>query len=495
MISYTSQELADDAQRRIYIHGFGKQGIFLAFHLSRLTQAPPITVIVHEMALFRKFVNTGKKIYLIVYGKEHEASGFDMEFYSYHDDGGLKLWSTSKFGPGVASPALTIPQARINDSKRVGKIAMLPGVREVQPLPIINLFSTVRPSNNTTQLLKLRDRLSWSSTIIATQQNFGVLEELCERVFKVPDRRPTFRIAALSHAIKYAREGTTDKSYVDDFEAIMKNEREDTNTLRVSCAGLCCMFIGPITGATTPRLQERQRAAQYFMDTVQAVPEYNAKEVTQAQSVVRRTLRMVPTAILGPLSALKECYLKDLLGDEETRQVATKMIEELWSVMRYEWRQWPLTLEKLTSVVIAYIEKNPDMVHSMLVDVISGKETDIDAINGWLVNRGELLGHPCPTHKAVIELVKKKTSEFRIKKEEQKAALEAKQKLESRSLERDPRAKRQQPSEEEFYGPDKLEKKRMEKLARRREKFGQQPLPESYVKPKIQPIGGVRRLR
>lgn len=104
-----------------------------------------------------------------------------------------------------------------------------------------------------------------------------------------------------------------------------------------------------------------------------------------------------------------------------------------------------------------------------------------------------MVGRPCPKHKAVIELVKKKTEENRIKEEQKKAALEAQQG--SRPIDMDHKRRGKEQSEEDLPRLDKLEKQRMEKLARQRGESGKQPLPESYVKPEIRPFGGIRRVR
>ncbi|CZR64684.1 uncharacterized protein PAC_14582 [Phialocephala subalpina] len=211
------------------------------------------------------------------------------------------------------------------------------------------------------------------------------------------------------------------------------------------------VILHPIVLRNVPRMDERRNWAQYLVNTLLQVPAFRAKEVNQAKSISHRTYRMAATAILGPLSVLKD----------------SKKVDK-------------------------HIEFNPDIVHSWVLDVAQGRNTDIDAINGWLVNRGELIGEPCPTHKAAIELVKKKTEENRIKEEAKGAALEAKQDFRSISPEREPKG---EPSEDEIYGPEKLEKRRMEKLACQRENFGKLPLPESYVKPEIRPFGGARRVR
>ena len=45
---------------------------------------------------------------------------------------------------------------------------------------------------------------------------------------------------------------------------------------------------------------------------------------------------------------------------------------------------------------------------SMLQDVRAGRETEIDYINGYIVDRGTQLGIECPHNRRVIQMVKEK---------------------------------------------------------------------------------------
>jgi len=54
----------------------------------------------------------------------------------------------------------------------------------------------------------------------------------------------------------------------------------------------------------------------------------------------------------------------------------------------------------------------------MLVEVMAGRSSEIDYINGWIVKRGKENGISCPMHEAIVELVKEKTERQKRLREE-----------------------------------------------------------------------------
>lgn len=192
----TTSEIMDDAKNRIYIHGCGNKAIFLAFYLSRLPDPPPVTIVVHEIRLFKKFTTTGKKVYLAIDGVRYESGEINMEIITIQSDGTRLTYTTRKSGPEdpviiPSYPAEGPPLKPMFDSTKPwgahklpttqqmpwsDKLLRLPGVRKTNPNRIMNLISTTRPRTTPVPLSELRDRLSWNSICIATQQNFGVWE-------------------------------------------------------------------------------------------------------------------------------------------------------------------------------------------------------------------------------------------------------------------------------------------------------------------------------
>lgn len=113
---------------------------------------------------------------------------------------------------------------------------------------------------------------------------------------------------------------------------------------------------------------------------------------------------------LNPLSALLEVTYGELIEHSETRQIMTAVIEEIFAVagakgVSLAWRS-PLEYQE-----ILFGRLIPDTyAHhaSMLQDVMRGKRTEIDALNGAIARLGGETGVPTPVNVMLTYLVKVK---------------------------------------------------------------------------------------
>ena len=113
---------------------------------------------------------------------------------------------------------------------------------------------------------------------------------------------------------------------------------------------------------------------------------------------------------LNPLSALLEVTYGELSEHSETRQIMTSVIEEIFAVaaakgVALAWRSPPEYQRVLFGRLI------PDTyAHqaSMLQDVMQGKKTEIDALNGAIARMGEEAGVPTPVNSMLTHLIKVK---------------------------------------------------------------------------------------
>jgi 2-dehydropantoate 2-reductase len=113
---------------------------------------------------------------------------------------------------------------------------------------------------------------------------------------------------------------------------------------------------------------------------------------------------------LNPLSALLEVTYGELSEHSETRQIMTSVIGEIFAVaaakgVALAWRSPPEYQLVLFGRLI------PDTyAHqaSMLQDVMQGKKTEIDALNGAIARMGEETGVPTPVNSMLTQLIKVK---------------------------------------------------------------------------------------
>ena len=113
---------------------------------------------------------------------------------------------------------------------------------------------------------------------------------------------------------------------------------------------------------------------------------------------------------LNPLSALLEVTYGELSEHPETRQIMTSVIEEIFAVagakgVALAWRS-PLEYQKIP---LGRLVPDTYAHHaSMLQDVMRGKKTEIDALNGAIARLGEETGIPTPVNLMLTQLIKVK---------------------------------------------------------------------------------------
>lgn len=113
---------------------------------------------------------------------------------------------------------------------------------------------------------------------------------------------------------------------------------------------------------------------------------------------------------LNALSALLECNYGELAERDETRQIMSEVIAEVFAVAERKgvaltW-QSPQEYERLLLDVLI-----PDTYahhSSMLQDVRQGRRTEIDAMNGAIATLGRQVGLETPTNLLLTRLIKAK---------------------------------------------------------------------------------------
>ena len=113
---------------------------------------------------------------------------------------------------------------------------------------------------------------------------------------------------------------------------------------------------------------------------------------------------------LNPLSAILECNYGELREHEETRRIMSEVIAEVFAVAGCKgvalfW-QSPQEYERLLLDMLI-----PDTYahhSSMLQDIIQGRRTEIDAMNGAIAKLGREMGLETPTNLLLTRLVKAK---------------------------------------------------------------------------------------
>ena len=161
------------------------------------------------------------------------------------------------------------------------------------------------------------------------------------------------------------------------------------------------VMVGSPTGAVA-----RERAediAQIFTEA--GIPSEATAEITKYIWG-----KVLYNCCLNALSALLECNYGELMERDETRQIMSQVIAEVFAVAESKgvalmW-QSPQEYERLLLDVLI-----PDTYahhSSMLQDVRQGRRTEIDAMNGAIATLGLQVGLETPTNQLLTRLIKAK---------------------------------------------------------------------------------------
>jgi 2-dehydropantoate 2-reductase len=94
----------------------------------------------------------------------------------------------------------------------------------------------------------------------------------------------------------------------------------------------------------------------------------------------------------------------------ESRETVRQLVIECVAVGRAA--GVPLPETDYVEMVLRFAEKAGQVFSSTAQDLARGKRTEIDALNGLVVRRGDKLGVPTPVNQALVALVKLREAQF-----------------------------------------------------------------------------------
>ncbi|KUJ11166.1 uncharacterized protein LY89DRAFT_654901 [Mollisia scopiformis] len=317
--SSSIDEVTDDDRRRIYIHGSGNKGCFMAFCLATKPNPPPITLLVANRERIKAFEEEGKKIRIYTDGKWFESGGVDIELLEMRHGRAITEMSSGPASFDSISSQLRVtvtPEGREVSAKEAFGGECPPKPKASQR-PIFNLITTIRSPQAARSMVEVQHRLGPDSTVIAMQDGLGVLEEVFGTCFPDPRTRPDFRLAFISHDARYQGKG-----------------------LRIVWSGIGVCVIGPLADGSVSKVKgdrwRRTQHSQYLLDEVSSSPILDCREVDQRSSIVMRYRKLIIDAVIGPLATAYSCENKDLLSKPGAPEILEDLVTEAWAVMRHD---------------------------------------------------------------------------------------------------------------------------------------------------------------
>ncbi|KAJ6503380.1 ketopantoate reductase-like protein [Mycena vitilis] len=377
---------------RFHLVGIGSLGSLVAHHLRRATPATHPIVLLFDKK--KHVVHGPDSLHVAKGGSVTAASGFEREAYT---------------GDGHT--------------------------------PIESLFVTTRAHATLYAIQKLAPRLSANSTIVLVQNGLAVYERLIRTVFNDPHRRPHFIFASTSHialyqaahglrnegpAVLHPRDGNLEFGIVPDpqgrnFEAGLNDQNLDRSERAPRLSDLANPEGDP--------LFQRYRSLRNTVAALLLAEALNArwKPMAIIELALRRKLAI--NAVIEPLTTLMGCRTSDLFATADSIRIAERISQEASQVFGAQLREETkamlqragdvqmggllgiarlphmLETENLVNGCLRTARNSKDTVSSMLSSLRKGQETEIEFLNGYLMELGRMYGVETPTIATMYDLV------------------------------------------------------------------------------------------
>lgn len=175
------------------------------------------------------------------------------------------------------------------------------------------------------------------------------------------------------------------------------------------------LFNQPAEPSSTSKIQAGTSGSQDLLDVVIETPHLAARRVPPDELAQAQMEKLIVNATINPLSAILNRKNGQLFNSPETTRLMQDLLSEASLVVRSlpELKDVPniasrFSVQSLERHVRRVAELTALNTSSMLQDTIAGRETEIDYINGYIVDRGTQLGIECPHHRHLIQMVKEK---------------------------------------------------------------------------------------
>ncbi|KAK4097005.1 2-dehydropantoate 2-reductase [Parathielavia hyrcaniae] len=369
----------DVADHPIHILGLGNLGKYVAYALGRshAPGLPPTNLIFHRLGLLDDWKAADRSIR---YSTEFEKSG-RTECPPSAGFGEELLQRAKKENPQALEHHLDVQASK----------------EHIKYLIVATKAYATRAA-----LTPIKHRLSKDSHILFLQNGMGVADEVSDSIFPHPATRPTYWVG-ICHAGVYS---TSPFSIVHAGRGPL--------VLAVIRGPSNCESSSQAPGLTnSPEYQalvERLRFANGGILDVQAM---------EPDAILPHQLaKLVVNSIINPLSVYRQCKNGQLLNIFEwkpkvqgaERRLYTCLLQEAGAIVRAllprDAPKKQLSDDALDALVKRVARQTANNTSSMLQDVLAGRPTEVQYLNGYLVKQGQRLGLPYTHHRDIYERVR-----------------------------------------------------------------------------------------
>ncbi|PYH81824.1 2-dehydropantoate 2-reductase [Aspergillus uvarum CBS 121591] len=339
----------------IHILGLGSIGTFIAHSLRSLPTRPPVTLILHRPGLYDQFLARDGKLRVQIgeSGPSAEQNGFDIEL--------------------------------------LGKSPNSPHQQSTDPIQC--LVITVKASSTIAALQSIQHRLNHQSTVCLLQNGLGQIEQLNDQLFPNPHTRPTY-ISGIMRLGVYLR---------SPFDAVL--------------AGMTGSVTVGTVNDNDNNNNNTSTSTRYLLDRLTESPILQCTESPWSDLFQAQLLKLSANCVINPLTAVLDVRNGALLNNLEVLPLQRQLLQEVSRVFQRlpalrdrPDAQQQFAFPSLEASLISVIQQTASNSSSMREDLRKGRATEIEFINGWVVQQGEALGVDCSANRMLRQLIRAKST-------------------------------------------------------------------------------------
>lgn len=353
-------------ENTVYILGVGNIGLLFAHSLAQVLGPQSIILLFHRENLVQEWDQAGQEIYVVSNGIPSSTKGYQFE---------------------VLQPPGPTPSSHID----------LHNTNVIH-----NLIVATKAANTLPALVSVRHRLSSCSSVLFCQNGMGIFDEL------------KIRFPFVAHVWP--------RGYPQYLTAIVFHGVHSQQPFSVVHAGYGKVVVGPIHPLTpadptgTPFLIELLN-----LSTALAVVHVSAPELLQTQ-----LQKLVVNSIINPLSVIFNCQNGYLFSNSQEQTInkygfvnadassrlmhlllseACQVIQSLPEARNLSGKEEIFALPRMKEFVIQIADKTSANTSSMLQDFRANRKSEVQYMNGYIVQKGLELGINCEINARVVRIM------------------------------------------------------------------------------------------
>jgi 2-dehydropantoate 2-reductase len=179
-------------------------------------------------------------------------------------------------------------------------------------------------------------------------------------------------------------------------------------------AGIVDMTIGRVLLPHSTELEATPARSDYLTNLVLSSATLKAKKVPPGELLRVQLRKLTVNAVINPLTAIFDCLNGELFTNDKYASIAQALTMEISRVVMAilmaddanDEDIQEFGFEKLFQAVQDVGHRAANNISSMRQDVLAGRPTEIEYINGYVVRRGEEFGLSCPINHDLVRILR-----------------------------------------------------------------------------------------